>query len=232
MERAPASRRVAAWAVHGLTASGALWGLLAIAAIADGRFKQALGWNLLAVLIDAVDGSLARRARVREVLPEIDGTLLDNLVDYLNYVVVPAWLLHRAGLVPPGLEGPAAAAICLASAYQFSRRDAKTDDHFFTGFPSYWNLLVFYLLLTVPRPVYALGFVALFLLLVFVPVRWLYPNRTTRFRGLTLGLTAVWGLCLVWLLLEYPEAHPWVTYGSLLYVPYYIGMSLYLGRTA
>jgi phosphatidylcholine synthase len=223
-------RRLAAWAIHLLTASGAVWGLLSILAIASGRFKEALLWNLLAVLVDAFDGALARAARVREVLPEIDGTLLDNLVDYLNYVVVPAYLIHELGLLPPGLPLVVAGCICLTSAYQFTQTDAKTDDHMFTGFPSYWNVLAFYLLLTEPLPWIGFLSVAVFLLLVFLPVRWIYPNRTPELRGLTLAVTTLWGAALVFMLWAYPERYPVLVYGSLAYVPYYIGASLVVGR--
>ena len=142
----PIHRRVAAWAVHLLTASGVCWGLLALEAVYAGRFRFALGWLGVALAVDGIDGALARRLRVAEVAPEIDGALLDNLVDYLNYVFVPAVLIYRAGVLPGDLALPSAAAICTVSAFQFVHREAKTADAF-RGFPSYWNVVAAYLLL-------------------------------------------------------------------------------------
>ena len=155
--------RLAAYGVHLLTASGAVCGLLALQGIAGGRFKTALVWMAVAVVIDGVDGPLARSVGVSRVLPGIDGTLLDNVVDYLNYVVVPAFLIVEASLVPLRLEVVGGAAICLSSAFQFTRIDAKTPDHFFRGFPSYWNVLAFYLLVLRPDPRLNLAIIAVWL---------------------------------------------------------------------
>jgi phosphatidylcholine synthase len=219
------SEKTGAAAVHLLTASGAAWGMLALVAIADGRFKAALAWMVLALLVDSVDGTLARRFRVREVLPQIDGALLDNTVDYLNYVVVPAWFVYEAGLLPEGFGVAGATAICLASAFQFSHAEAKTPDHFFRGFPSYWNVAVWYFLLLDLPPRVNLAIVAVLVILVFVPVYFVYPSRTPAFRRTTLLLTGVWGLLLASLIARYPDHSPWPTRLSLLYVAYYFLLS-------
>lgn len=224
-------KRAAAWSVHLLTASGAVWGLLALREIARGQVPSALGWMALAVLVDGLDGPIARRLDVDRQLPSIDGALLDNLVDYLNYVVVPAWLIHESGLVAPAWRLAVASAICVASAFQFAHRGAKEDGQWFRGFPSYWNVAAFYLLVLHPPPWLAAAILAALCLLVFVPVRYVYPSRTPRYRGLTLTLTVLWGLALGVLLLEYPMPRPWLVYGSLLYPVYYFGLSLSLGGT-
>ena len=143
----PTAARLAAWSVHLLTASGAVWALLALAAIDGQRFKLAWGWMALAMLTDALDGPLARRIRVADVLPSIDGALLDNLIDYVNYVVVPAYLVLRAELMPAGTGPAVAGVICLASAFQFVHVEAKTIHGCFRGFPSFWNVVAFYLVL-------------------------------------------------------------------------------------
>ena len=136
--------RAAAWAVHAFTASGAVMGLAALQATAAGDYRAAFLWMIAATAVDGVDGWLARLARVGERAPGVDGGRLDDIVDYLTYVVAPAFLLARSGLLP-GLGWPAAAAMLLSSAYGFSRVDSKTPDHFFTGFPSYWNIVALYL---------------------------------------------------------------------------------------
>lgn len=211
----------AAWSVHLLTASGVVWGLLALDAAIAGRYGAALRWMFVAVLVDGLDGPLARRFQVARVLPGVDGALLDNVVDYFNYVVVPAVLIQRAAALPEGLGLAGAAWICLASAIQFSRSDAKTADHYFRGFPSYWNVLALYLLVLRPDPRLALGVVGLLGVLALVPLRCIYPSRTVELRRTTWILTALWTLCLVLILIQYPEPWPWLVRGSLAYVGYY-----------
>ncbi len=136
-----------AWLVHLFTATGAIWGLLSIIAINQEQWRLLFLWMAIAVIVDGLDGFLARAAQVHRVLPNFDGALLDNIVDYLNYVFVPAYFLYAAGLLPQQLEVVLPIIVLLASAYQFSQSDAKTEDHFFKGFPSYWNIVVVYLVM-------------------------------------------------------------------------------------
>lgn len=225
-------RRLSAWAAHAFTASGALWGLLALVAIADGAWRLAFIWMTVALAVDSFDGMLARAARVKQVLPGFDGTLLDNMLDYFSYVIVPAFLIHQAGLLPERLAIAGAGAICLASAYQFCQADAKTPDHYFKGFPSYWNVLAFYLYLGGLDPAWNLAIVALFVALVFVPLKWIYPSRMQRWRGVTIALTCAWGASCIAMLVQLPDPSPWLLYGSLGYVAYYVGVSLLLSRRA
>jgi phosphatidylcholine synthase len=220
------THKLAAAFVHALTASGAFAGLLAIVAVGSGRWKAALGWMGLALLIDSVDGVLARRVGVDRALPTIDGALLDNLVDYVNYVIVPAYFVVAAGLTPPGFTLVAAALICASSAFQFAQVDAKTSEHHFKGFPSYWNVVVFYLVVLRLSPATAFATIVLFALLVFVPLRYVYPSRTTELRPLTIGLTTLWCASLMWIWYSYPAQNPAWVYGSLGYVAYYAGLSL------
>ena len=220
--------RAAAWTIHALTSSGAVCGLLALLAVSQGRFKAALGWMGLAVLVDAVDGPLARRCGVADVLPWIDGTLLDNLIDYLNYAVVPAVFIHELGILPPGFDLLGAALICVASAFQFGHVEAKSADHGFRGFPSYWNVLALYLLLLRPAPWVSLGVVLALCVMVFVPVYYVYPSRTGRYRSLTLVLTAAYALCLTLAVIQHPRSDSRLVLASLLYVVYYVAISLKL----
>src|SRR5215212_9181431 len=185
--------RLAGAAVHLYTASGSVLGLLIVLAAFEGEVEAALWLGLATLFIDGTDGMLARTARVKETIPWFDGALLDNIVDYLTYVFAPLVLLWTTGALPHGPAGWVLAALpLLASSYQFCRVDAKTDDHTFLGFPSYWNVVAFYaVVLDLGRPVVA-AILVVFSVLVFVPVRYLYPSRTTTLRTSSLALTAVW----------------------------------------
>lgn len=218
----------AAWGVHLLTAMGAVVGLMALIAIAHDKWQLAFGWMAVTLFIDSVDGTLARVCRVQRILPQIDGALLDNIVDYFTYVIVPAFFIYESDIVPPHWGVPAAIAITLASGYQFCQADAKTDDYFFKGFPSYWNVVVFYLFTLGLGPWPNLAILFILSVAVFVPVKYLYPSRTKTLRTLTLTLTTVWGIMLALAVVRYPEGHGALVRWSLIYIFYYFAMSLYL----
>lgn len=221
---AVARRTVLAWLVHLYTASGAVLGALAILAVIAGDFRRA--WLLLAVTvaIDATDGALARAARVAEVLPQFDGRRLDDIVDYLCWVFVPVILLVQAGLLPAWV----AAAPLLASGYGFAQEQAKTDDDFFLGFPSYWSLVGFYLYLFDLSPRYGVPLILALSLLVFVPLRYPYPSKTRPLRRLTLALGAPWALLCLWLVAALPDRPRGPALLSLYYPAYYLVLTVAL----
>ncbi len=131
----------AAWGVHAYTSSGAIAAFAGTLAVIAGDYRAAFLWMVAATIVDATDGVLARLARVKEMVPGFDGARLDDIVDYLTYVFLPVLLLYHAGDLPRGAAGfLTAAAVLLSSAYGFASLDAKTEDYFFTGFPSYWNI--------------------------------------------------------------------------------------------
>lgn len=223
-------RKTLAIGVHFFTATGAIWGLLALYAIFNHEWRLAILWMILAMFVDGFDGMLARWADVKKYAAHIDGALMDNILDYLNYVLVPAMFLIEAGLLPPALAWPAAFAILLNSAYQFTQVDAKTDetnDYFFKGFPCYWNVMVLYMLIMQMNPWLNLAFVVAFNVLVFVPVKWLYPSRNTRLKRLTLALSYLYGIIGVWGVMQYPDVPQWVVWASFVYVAYYVVLSLW-----
>ena len=223
-------RRGAAWGVHLLTASGAPAGVLAILASERQDAATAFWWMAYCLAVDAIDGTPARAVGVKQVLPVFDGTRLDDLVDYFTYVIVPAVFLLHTGLLPPAAAVPVALCPVLASAYGFCRTDAKTADHYFTGFPSYWNVVVFYLyVLAWPRPLNAAIVVALSVA-VFVPLRYVYPSRTPTLRALTVGLGIVWGTAVLWVLAHLATASRALVVASLAYPAYYVGLSCVLHR--
>jgi phosphatidylcholine synthase len=222
------ARRLAAWGVHLFTACGAVAGLLAVIAIMQEKWVVCFAWLMVAAAIDSLDGYLARLARVKDVLPGFDGALLDNIIDYFTFVMVPALIFFEAGLLPHRLALAGAVLAVLASSYQFCQADAKTGDHFFKGFPSYWNVVALYLFLFDFNPWLNLAIIVALALLVFVPIKYVYPSRTPRYRRLTVALAGVWGALLIFALVQYPEPHRGILWVSLLYVGYYAVLSLVL----
>jgi phosphatidylcholine synthase len=219
-------RSIAAYGVHLFTATGAVWGLLAILAIFDGNYKAMIVYMIIAILVDGFDGMLARWADVKKYASGVDGALMDNILDYINYVLVPVIFLIKADLLPESVRLFTACAILLTSAYQFTQTDAKTDDHHFKGFPSYWNVAALYMLLMNLPPWVNFGFLMLFNVLVFVPIKYIYPSRNSYLRTLTLGLTYLYGSIGIWGLMQYPNQPKWVVWVSLIYVAYYLVLSL------
>lgn len=222
-----AQERALAWSVHLFTASGSVLGLLALIAIMQHRWLFAFACMAGAVFVDAADGTLARMWRVKQIIPNFDGAMLDNIIDYQNYVVVPALFLYEASLLPPELALAGAALIVLTSAYQFSQSDAKTDDHYFKGFPSYWNVVIFYLFLLDMNPWVNLAVIVLLGFLIFVPIKYVYPSRTAERQRLTIFLSLIWGGITLALLFQYPHQQKPLIWLSLLYILYYVGLSLY-----
>lgn len=224
--------RAAAGAVHAYTATGAVLALLMVHLSYTGEVLAVLWLFLLAMVIDGTDGFLARHFRVAKVMPGFDGALLDNIVDYLTYAFAPMVLLWSAGFLPDGwLGGVVAAVPLLASCVQFSRTDAKTEDHFFLGFPSYWNVAAFYLIVLDTGTAVTTAVLLVLAVLVFVPIRYVYPSRTEVAWGLTMTLTVAWLVLYAVVLLQHPSPSPWLLALSGAYLVYYTGLSLHLTLT-
>lgn len=217
----PLFRVLFALAVHAYTAFGAVLGFIALAAAFRGDWATTFTMLAAAFVVDATDGTLARRARVKQVVPWFDGSLLDNIVDYFTYAVVPVAVMVQPGILPKGLEW-IALTVLMASAYGFSRTDAKGFvEHYFQGFPSYWNVMVFYFVVLGTNPWVNLFFLISFVVLVFVPMRWLYPSRMEHGRTPMVAFGVVWmvaGFVLIW---QLPEPSPWLGWLSLAYPAYY-----------
>lgn len=221
---------MSAWLVHFYTATGALFAFLSLNLITQDRYREAFFLLASAVVIDATDGVLARRLDVQSRLPWFNGGRLDDIVDYLTWVFVPAYIAWHVPLVPAGWGMAAPFAMLLSSAYGFSREDAKTSDHFFTGFPSYWNIVVFYLYLAGWPPAVNAGLLLALAFLVFVPIRYVYPSRTPVLRTLTIGLGVAWALLLIVMLWRMPAVPRVLFWLSLIYPVYYTALSLLLTR--
>ena len=191
-----------------------------------------IGWRSgrcsLATIVDATDGVLARRVRVKEVLPDFDGARIDDIVDYITFVFLPMLLLEGSGGLDRWTALPVIAVVLMSSMYGFVAPDAKSSDHFFTGFPSYWNIVVLYLMLfRVPPLVNALVLLALSAL-VFVRIGYVYPSRTPTLRALTLTLGSAWAVLVGAIIVMWPSPPRWMAIGSLAFPVYYTVLSLVL----
>ncbi|MBV8771333.1 MAG: CDP-diacylglycerol O-phosphatidyltransferase [Deltaproteobacteria bacterium] len=218
-----------AWAIHLYTATGAITAIIALDRIARGDFRGALIVMAIALFVDSTDGPFARSLNVRARLPFFDGSLLDNVLDYLNYVAVPVFFMIRSGIVSDHTAGLAVASfIMVASAYAFCRIDAKTVDHYFRGFPSYWNLAAFYLF-CLRLPVMAnIALLIALAVMEFLPIKFIYPNRTAPLRSLTLTLAFIWAVVTALMLPGAPSYNPLLLFSSLAFVVYYFVMSFAL----
>lgn len=226
-------QRVIGWSIHAFTASGACLGLLALFAIYKHDFLLAFWLMAATIFIDAVDGMFARMVKVKEVIPTIDGALLDNIVDFFTYTLVPCFFLLVTDLLPESWRIICVMAITFSSAYQFTQVDAKTSDHFFKGFPSYWNIAIFYLFFWQLSSTTNMIILITLAILSFVPIKYVYPSRLDYLTGnkyLRTGmviLTIIWGLATLGLLWLYPEtSHPLVGI-SVGYLLLYFMISLY-----
>ncbi|MBL8208647.1 MAG: CDP-alcohol phosphatidyltransferase [Blastocatellia bacterium] len=216
-------RKILAWCVHLYTASG----LVAAAGIAvllvrggDEAFRQAFILMLIATVIDTTDGWLARKADVKKYAPSFDGRRLDDLIDYNTYTTLPLLLIWRAELLPAGQSWWLLLPL-LASVYGFCQTQAKTEDNYFLGFPSYWNIVAFYLYILGLPGWMALLVIIVLALLTFVPSLYLYTTHGGRFSTLTNVYGALWAIALVALMVQWREAPKWLAWVSLSFPVYY-----------
>jgi phosphatidylcholine synthase len=190
--RPGAAEAAPAWAVHALTASSALFALLALDSVLDERWRMALLWLLCALAVDGIDGTLARAVDVKRRTPGFDGAALDLIVDYLTYVFVPTLFIWRAGLVPDSWALPLAALIQYSALYHFARSDMKTKDNYFRGFPALWNLVALYLWVIGTSPEIGGAVVALLALSSFTSITFVHPFRVRDFGAALPALAVIW----------------------------------------
>ncbi|MGL5742198.1 MAG: phosphatidylcholine synthase [Legionella sp.] len=225
---------VAAWSVHVFTASAACIGVFSLVKMSQHEYIFALWLMLITVAIDAIDGSFARLVKIKEILPKIDGALLDNIVDFLNYVITPSFfLLVKPGMLPPNYAVVLISAITITSAYQFCQSDAKTPDHFFKGFPCYWNIAIFYMFIFNTSATTNAIILAILSVLIFVPVKYVYPSRldylteSKLLKVLMHLCSAIYAVSSICILISYPNPNIiWLSL-SLAYVAMYLILSFY-----
>jgi phosphatidylcholine synthase len=229
--RMPRGVRLAlGWLVHVYTASGSVFGLLALRAVWERRPQEALLWMIVATVIDSTDGFLARRLQLWHLIPRISGRRLDDIVDYFTYVAVPVAFLVFLELIPssPWVFGLP----LVASGLGFANEQAKTDDDFFLGFPSYWNVVALYLWILQLSPEANTAIVVLLSVLVLVPTRYIYPSKTKAWQPLTLVLCSLWALQLTAAFLWPDRVPEWWLWTSLAFPVYYVAGSFVLHFTA
>jgi phosphatidylcholine synthase len=225
-QAAPLLVRAAAFGVHLLTAMGAALALLSLLAAADRRWPAMFLWLGLAVIVDTVDGPIARRLRVAELLPRWAGDVLDLVVDFLTYVFVPAFAIAAGGLLPGHAGLVAGIVIVTTGVLYFADRRMKTADNYFRGFPAVWNVVAFFLFLLRPDPWIAGAAIAALAVLTFVPVVFVHPFRVVRLRALSAVLLAI-GLVLTVVALARDMAPgPWVTGGLCAISLYFLAAGL------
>lgn len=195
--------KVAAWSVHLLTASGAIFALLALRAVEQGNQLAALLWLGIALIVDGLDGTLARAVKIRDQLPNIDGEALDLVVDYLTYVFVPALLILRGDYLPGVLAAPLTAAVLVSSLYVFVRKDMKTEDGYFRGFPALWNVVALYFVVATPSTGIAAAIVVILIVMTFAPIHVVHPFRVQDYGEILPVLAVAWGVFTAPLL--YPD---------------------------
>jgi phosphatidylcholine synthase len=186
--------KAALWAfgVHILTASGAFFAFLSLVAAAEHDFVKCFFWLGVALLVDGVDGPLARRLEVKRWWPHWSGDMIDSVVDYTTYVIIPAFALYQSGLMGRYFSFTAAAIIVISSAIYYADTRMKTEDYGFKGFPVCWNMIVFTLFIMSPSELLSFGFVVVTAILTFVPVIFIHPVRVKVLRSLSLAVFAMW----------------------------------------
>ena len=197
--------KIAAWAVHGFTASGAVLGFLAIISIFNNDQTSSFLWLGLALLVDGLDGTIARKVGVSDKATTIDGSMLDNLVDYLNYVIIPSLMIYWFQMVPNGWEIIVPAGIFAVSLYTFANINMKTEDYYFSGFPALWNIVVLYFYILNTNQYINLIVIIFLSILTFIPIKFVHPLRVKKLRNITIFCTIIWSATTLKLVTTFPE---------------------------
>ena len=184
--------QITAWAVHAFTGSGAVLGFLALISILNNDQVGAFLWLGLALFVDGIDGTIARKLGVNNKTPNIDGSTLDNIIDYLNYVIIPSLMVYWFQMVPQGWEIIVPAGMFAVSLYTFINVNMKTKDYYFRGFPALWNIVVLYFFILNTIPIINLIVIIIFLILTFIPVKFVHPLRVKKYRNMTIFFTIIW----------------------------------------
>ncbi len=216
--------RLKAWLVHIFTASGILTVFMALVETGMKDFRSAMLWLLAAQFIDGLDGTLARRYRVEEVLPQMSGKSIDFVIDFSGYAVVPAYMMYQADLMPDILGLLMSLLIVLTSAIYYGKAGMVTNDLYFKGFPVMWNMVAFYLIFIFSFPPgLNVAVVVILTIMQFVPIKFAYPSLTRRWMPATLAITTIFLISVTGLLWYYPQ-YPVIFYwGAIISLLYFAG---------
>ena len=223
--------RTKALAVHLLTATGAVFAMLAMLAAVNGKWDIMFVWLVIAFFVDGIDGPLARKYDVKKNAPMFDGVLLDLIIDYLTYVFIPAYALFKSGLLAGWTGWFAIIIITFASAMYFADTRMKTKDNSFQGFPGCWNMAIIVIFATTPNHWLILGFVSLLAISMFLPLKFVHPVRTERWRFVTLPIALAWVGFAAWAAWGNFTAVPAANFGLLLTSTYLLFAGMVQQRT-
>lgn len=202
-----------AFSVHLLTASGSFLAFLSLVAASENQWAAMFWWLGLALFVDGIDGPIARKLEVKEILPTWSGVMLDNIIDYVTYVLIPAFALYQRGFMGPGLSFTSAAIIVITSAIYYADTGMKTKENFFRGFPVVWNMIVFTLFVIEPGEYPSFAVVVVAAIFTFVPMNFLHPVRVERLRVVNLPIFLAWCALSIIALVQGMEAWPSVKIG-------------------
>jgi phosphatidylcholine synthase len=215
-----------AFAVHVFTAAGAALALGALVYAVRGQWTAMFICLGVALIIDGVDGTLARRFGTAELLPRWSGDVLDLVVDFTTYVFVPAYAIVAGPLLPEAVALPAGMVIVVTGALYFADREMKTADNYFRGFPTLWNAAAFYLFLLRPAPWVTAAVIVVLAVLTFAPFKFVHPMRVTRLRAVTIGALLLWAVLALIAVLRDLDPGPWVAGGLVILGLYFVGLGL------
>ena len=226
-------QKILALSVHLFTSTGIVAGFMAMLAITEGNFRMAMIWLFVALVIDGIDGTFARYFRVKEVLPHFDGKTIDYVVDFATYAIIPAFFLYMAEkdgvyLFPEDMRLWAAVIILLVSAMYYGREGMVTRDFYFVGFPVLWNVVAYYLFFVMDAsPWWNFFWIVVMGILHFVPLKFLYPSRTTKFKWMNWIMSTLFVVSCTLLVWQFPETHPVLKWCAWICVTYFSGLSIY-----
>lgn len=232
-------QKLAAWAVHAFTASGVITAFFAIIAVSNGHFIESFWWLFAALFIDGVDGTLARRAAVQAVLPQMEGKSIDYVIDFATYAIIPVFLLYEAKLdgeylLPESavVRGGIASVMLMSSALYYGKKQMVSDDYYFIGFPVLWNLVAFMLFTIFHLPPWAnVACLLFFSILHFIPLKYLYPSQTPHFQWLNILVSVLVTFATIGVLWGFEYQEGWLFRISRFFVilgfAYFSFMTLY-----
>lgn len=222
-------QKALAWSVHLFTAGGLLAGFMAILAINEKDWRTAMFWLIACQFIDGIDGTFARLFKVKEVLPNIDGKTIDQVIDFATYALIPAYFFYMAGLVDGQWKLGCAFLILLVSAIYYGKEGMVSDDMYFVGFPVMWNMVLFYMVFVFVFPAWAnVAVIVVLAILHFIPIKFPYPSRAGHLKWLTLGVTLAFLFSMLLTVFLYPERHAILTWMAITTVVYFGGVGVWV----
>ena len=205
--------RLKALGVHLFTATGAVLSMLALLAAVEGRWSTMFAWLIVALVVDGIDGPLARRYRVKDNWPTYDGVVMDLMIDYITYIFIPAFALFKSGLLPGWTGWVCIIAIVYGSIIYMADTRMKTVDNSFAGFPACWNMVVLVLFALKPSYWVILGVVIPLTVAMFLPIKFIHPVRTERWRAVSLPMAGAWVVCACWAIMVGFHPQSWALWG-------------------